>query len=163
MDRPWPAVLKWSNQVFDRLERADITWRDREEIYYDRLRLSLSAHTEAPSQQTAPCPAFNAGMCRSTAETHKDGMTTFSHACAYCEAVAAPGKHNHSAHLCAKRRATMTYAARNQTYQREGPQGAYRTPQQRGAYNMSAGNNSYNQQATHQNVAQQGSYYIPKN
>ena len=70
MDRPWPAVLKWSNQtVFDRLERADITWRDREEIYYDRLRLSLSAHTEAPSQQTAPCPAFNAGMCRSTAET----------------------------------------------------------------------------------------------
>ena len=87
-ERPWPAVLKWSNYVFDRLERGELTWQDKEDIQLARVRIAISAQSEAPVEQSVLCPAYNSGYCRSTTDTHKDGNTTFTHQSAYCEAVA---------------------------------------------------------------------------
>ena len=93
--RPWNNVRTWSDTVFSRIEAGDITWADKQEIYFDRLRLSLAPPTDANPHHipTGPdntkviiCSDFNARRCKHRA-AHTEAGTTLLHSCAWCYAA----------------------------------------------------------------------------
>ena len=93
-NRPWPNVRNWSDTIFSRIEAGDITWADKAEIQFDRMRLSLApvgttktAHPD-PSQQErhVVCPDFNARRCKNRS-SHTETGITYLHSCAWCYAA----------------------------------------------------------------------------
>ena len=78
---PWPAVREWSNTVFDRLDKGDITWANYDEIQRDRFKLSFSA--PPLEQQQTPCQAFNFRSCPHS-DSHEEGPVTLRHWCGFC-------------------------------------------------------------------------------
>ena len=81
ISRPWPAVREWSNTVFDRLDKGDITWANYDEIQRDRYKLSFSA--PPLEQQQTPCQAFNFRSCPNS-DSHEEGPVTLRHWCGFC-------------------------------------------------------------------------------
>ena len=112
VDWPWPAVRKWSNLVFDQIERGEITWADKQTIQYERMRTVMAVRPDQQMVVTVPCPKFNEGACQRSVDTHREGSVTFSHVCNYCSSVGAPGKNNHPATECAKRTKTVLFNSR---------------------------------------------------
>ena len=94
--RPWPDVRNWSDSVFGRIEKGDITWDNTAEIQYDRMRMSIApsaAKNQAPSQDPQPqsqrsvtCADFSARRCRHKA-SHTEAGITYMHNCAWCFAA----------------------------------------------------------------------------
>lgn len=42
-ERPWPAVRRWSQYIWDIIEAGQITWANREVIQEERVRMCLTA------------------------------------------------------------------------------------------------------------------------
>ena len=102
MERPWSAVRKWSQTVFDAVENGDFCWADRQEIQNERIRIAMTGPQQAtakPGSQAGRraeylCREFNAkGGCRHRGD-HMDGNVNVLHLCAFCDAVSRQCAHS---------------------------------------------------------------------
>lgn len=111
LTRPWPAVRRWTNYVWDSVEKGRCKWNDYLFIQDARVRLSYMtapAHLGGGSgmgpRQGAPgsgseyksvvCPDFNAPQGCAFSSTHDDGMIRYTHACAHCNALGRRSAHS---------------------------------------------------------------------
>ena len=78
----WEDVRCFSNTCFDRAERKEITWRDREEIKDERIKLSWISGPKMP-RVNQPCHAFNTEGCDKP-DRHESDNIIFRHRCAVC-------------------------------------------------------------------------------
>ena len=102
MSRPWPAVRKWSQYIWDCVENHKCTWADYTFIQNERVRLAMTGAGTAASQINfhdhggtpsgahitveVVCRDFNSPVgCRHNA-THEQGNMRFAHICSYCDA-----------------------------------------------------------------------------
>ena len=139
--RRWENVRAWSDHIFTRIEGGDIQWSSKDEIQFDRMRLSL-APANNPTQLSADqqpirqvvCSDFNARRCKHR-ENHTEAGITFIHACAWCHA-ALGNRNPHTVVKCENKLRLMD--ARNHQYQPQAHnqqgslprQQAYQQPQQ---------------------------------
>ena len=97
MERPWNAVRRWSQAIFDAVERGDFCWYDRQDIQNERIRIAMTAPlsiANARKQGNASsnysefiCREYNTKAgCRHRGE-HTEGSVKLLHICAFCDAV----------------------------------------------------------------------------
>ena len=79
--RPWSAVLEWTNTVFERMEKGEISWANYDEIQRDRMRISLVS--SVPEKLNIPCLAYNYKTCKH-ADSHDELGICLRHICGYC-------------------------------------------------------------------------------
>ena len=119
LSRPWHAVRRWSDTIFDKIDRCEIEWCDREAIHYDRIRISVSATgtTDPEPCVEVMCPHYNNGSCAVKGDQHNEGTVRFVHMCAYCNSLTG-SRFNHPAAHCNKRaRAQNQYKSNYQNGQ----------------------------------------------
>lgn len=98
LERPWHAVRRWTNFVWDSIESGAFAWADRDVIQDERVRLCMtgmysnSANNTVQSKPQAAsvnviCRAFNTRMGCHQRESHGDGHVWQNHACSYCDSV----------------------------------------------------------------------------
>lgn len=103
-ERPWPAVRRWSQYVWDMIEAGQITWADKEIIQEERVRISLTApmlsggghlsqygqtgnNRRPPGSQEVVCRQFNTRLGCQHKESHYDGNVYALHVCTYCDSI----------------------------------------------------------------------------
>ena len=130
MRKPWPTVRDWSQKLFDKIERRQLRWADKQGIQNDRF----TAHTPLLSEDRAtqqaggasesrpararieaepherPCHVYNSGKRCAQPQHHQDGPQDVVHACAYCY-KATPAYYDHTEQQC--RRKTKVAASKN--------------------------------------------------
>lgn len=137
LERPWHAVRRWSNFVWDAIEAGDISWADRDIIQDERVRLCLtcptsvqnagqlnnrSAQVSHSANQEQLCRAFNSRNGCHHKQSHTEGSVLLAHHCSYCDSV---GKAcGHSVRDC-ERRITHARATDHPYYQRRGSHQAF--------------------------------------
>ena len=92
--RQWENVRAWSDHVFTRIESGDINWSAKDEIQFDRMRLSLAPDSRPLEKLTSDnatakqvvCSDFNARRCKHR-DNHVEVGITFLHVCAWCHAA----------------------------------------------------------------------------
>lgn len=108
LSRPWPAVRKWSQTIWDCVDRGRCVWSDSRFIQEERIRVS---YTSGPSSSsTNPqkpnswalretlCRDFNSvGGCKHHGP-HEQGEFRLLHACAFCDSMGR--RSNHSFQRC---------------------------------------------------------------
>lgn len=98
LERPWQAVRRWTQFVWDSVESGAFGWEDRDIIQEERVRLCMtSAYTSSNAKlgdtrrQSPPtqviCRAYNTRMGCSHRESHGDVHVWENHACSYCDSV----------------------------------------------------------------------------
>lgn len=107
LERPWPAVRRWSQFVWDSIESGTITWADREWIQEERVRICLTSsvqtqatphngytpHTQnfhskqSKGSQEVVCRAYNTRQGFYYRESHMDGQVFALHQCTYCDSL----------------------------------------------------------------------------
>lgn len=103
-DKSWGVVRKWSQGVFDAIEKGEYTWKDYQIIQNERFRTigggpssSSGGGGQPPSasgggkskqvRMEFPCREFNSARgCRSS-NTHTDNGVTYLHCCTYCDSA----------------------------------------------------------------------------
>lgn len=134
LERPWPAVRRWTQFVWDSIEAGSITWSDRATIQDERVRICLtSVYSNIPHQnntyqiparrnqglQEVTCRPFNTRAGCPQRESHADGQVYSLHICTYCDSV---GKVcYHSVRDCERRLAhtrndNSSHHSRNRNY-----------------------------------------------
>lgn len=121
LERPWPAVLRWTNYVWDAVESGQMTWGDRDMIQDERIRLCLTSNSMSTSSTSyndtkkphsvsqVICRAYNTRMGCQHRENHGDANVWFLHSCSYCDSI---GKLcQHSVRECERR---VTHARNDQ-------------------------------------------------
>lgn len=123
LERPWPAVRRWSQFVWDSIEAGDICWADRDEIQEERVRLCLTSTVSSHQNNVSNVKKHNANaevICRDYnsrhgcrhREGHGDAHVFYTHCCSYCDSV---GKVCfHSVRECERR---VTHARNDNGYQ----------------------------------------------
>lgn len=99
IDRPWPAVRRWSQYIWDAIESGAMTWDDKELIQEERVHICLTSATQqggqgpqygnrkANTNQEIVCRAYNSrGGCQFR-DSHNDGGVYAMHICSYCDSV----------------------------------------------------------------------------
>lgn len=155
LERPWPAVRRWSQFVWDSIEAGDICWADREEIQVERVRLCFTS--TAPSHNSVPvskkhnasteviCRDFNSRQGCRYREGHGDANVFHTHCCSYCDPV---GKICfHSVRECERR---VTHSRNENGYQQ-------------GRARHHANFNGHSNGPHNSYVQQQQPYQFPKN
>ena len=129
MERPWSAVRKWSQSVFDSVELGDFCWAEHQEIQNERVRIAMTApfqQVNAPQGGGAQgaakteflCRDYNSKSgCRHRAD-HNEGQVRVLHLCAFCDAVNRQCTHS----VVACDRKFMYPSARNQRIYPQQPQ-----------------------------------------
>ena len=102
MRKPWPTVREWSQKLFDKVEKRQLRWADKQGIQNDRFTAHTPLITEERGQhvQTAeprtargrieaepherPCTTYNSNKKCTMPQHHQDGPQEVVHACAYC-------------------------------------------------------------------------------
>lgn len=130
LTRPWPAVRRWTQYVWDAVEKGRCKWGDYRYIQDARVRLcymtapgpvgasgNIGPRTGAPTPatevKTVVCPEFNGPQGCVFSSDHDDGNIRYSHACAYCSAL---GRRSaHSFQRCRTRIDAITHANPGQT------------------------------------------------
>lgn len=101
LERPWPAVRRWTHFVWDSIESGAFTWADRAAIQDERVRICLtgtaSVNTASSNQnsstrraagaQDAICRAYNSRSGCSYRENHMEGYIYNLHICTYCDSL----------------------------------------------------------------------------
>lgn len=118
LERPWHAVRRWSNFVWDAIEAGDLTWADRDLIQEERVRLCLTCpnasgtqvQSQGASRTTQPphsqsqellCRAYNSRNGCQYRHNHTEAGVLLVHQCSYCDSV---GKScGHSVRDCERR------------------------------------------------------------
>lgn len=110
--RPWPAVRKWSQHIWDCVDRGRCTWSDVGFIQEERIRMSYtsgapsSSNTHPKTQaniitESLLCRDFNSISGCKFQGTHEEGNIRKLHACAFCDAMGR--RSNHSIQKCRSR------------------------------------------------------------
>ena len=95
MERPWGETHRWSQHVWDQVEKGNLKWNDHQLIQNQRFRMALSngnrgnvgGEAKGNSRRECICRAFNTRAgCRHRAH-HEEGQVRFMHLCAYCDSV----------------------------------------------------------------------------
>lgn len=111
LDRPWPAVRRWSQHVWDSVAKGRCNWADREYIRDARIRISITGGyfgngtlgAQGPMCETggsdhhlhiALCRDFNRPHGCRHAYSHDNGEVKLLHACAHCDAMGRKSKHS---------------------------------------------------------------------
>lgn len=99
LERPWPAVRRWSQYVWDMVESGQITWGDRDIIQEERVRLCLTStltvssagasydNRKAATSNQVICRPYNTRMGCQYRESHGDASIWYLHSCSYCDSV----------------------------------------------------------------------------
>ena len=105
MRKTWPTVREWSQKLFDKVERKQIRWDDKQAIQNDRF--TVQAPIAAAEERTPhsaggasdhkstrgrieaepherPCAVYNSAKRCTQQQHHQDGPQDVVHACAYC-------------------------------------------------------------------------------
>lgn len=116
MVRPWPNVRRWSQHIWDLVERGKCRWSDYQIIQDERFRISyMNLPHQANSATQGPAPARSTGgnqgnsngaICRDFNSvagcrfngTHEDGNAKFVHVCAHCDSIGRRSSHPY--HRC---------------------------------------------------------------
>lgn len=112
MARPWQSVRRWSQCIWDAIEKGKCGWNSHQYIQDERVRVSYSSAPHAPTPCTtnntltppgggAPpqaaallCRDYNSAQgCRFTG-THESSMVKYIHACAYCDSMGRRSAHS---------------------------------------------------------------------
>lgn len=170
LTRPWPAVRRWTQSVWDSVEKGRCRWNDYRFIQDERVRLSyMSAPPMAgPGSSTGPrsgpsapgsevkivvCPDFNSPHGCSFSSSHDDGKIRYAHACAHCNAL---GRRSaHSFQRCRTRIEAQAFGAGQQA--QPAPQHENRNwnqPQARATTGQGAGFGYNNRQSHSYNQSQ---------
>lgn len=109
--RPWPAVRRWSQFIWDSVEKGRCEWNSYQYIQEQRVRIcymsSQSANlpganngsrqatiTPSTAQITVLCRDYNGPSgCRFTTG-HEDGVVKYMHACAHCDSMGRRSAHS---------------------------------------------------------------------
>ena len=92
--RPWEAVRRWSQGVWDKVDRGILLWDDTQGIHNFKVSLALAGNgrqghdSEHKSQRReCICRAFNTRAgCRNRSH-HEDAHIRFMHLCSYCDSI----------------------------------------------------------------------------
>lgn len=119
MVRLWPNVRRWSQHIWDLVERGKCQWSDYQIIQDERFRISYmnlpnqatqsnSAPSTARAGSTAPagssvaiCRDFNSINGCQFNGSHEDGNTRYVHVCAHCDSTGKRSSHPY--HRCRSR------------------------------------------------------------
>ena len=92
MDRPWSAVRRWSQFIWDAIERGDMEWADRQAIQNERMRIAMTARDGAGAASNHPsklkeylCRDFNAKSGCKHRSHHTEDNVRVLHYCAFCD------------------------------------------------------------------------------
>ena len=99
-ERPWPAVRKWSQQVWNQIERGDIRWSDYQLIQNLRVRMAITAGP-ASQEHGAAKQGLVEVVCRDHGKrsgcrhngTHTEGNLCHLHVCAFCDCLSRTCQH----------------------------------------------------------------------
>lgn len=171
ISRPWWAVRKWSQHIWDSVENGRCKWSDHAYIQEERVRMSFTSgppsnpntgptrHTIAHATEALLCRDFNSsGGCKHNA-SHDEGAFRLLHSCSFCDSVGR--RSNHSIQKCrAKQEATRgqnTPSQYHQTYDhKQWNQASSRNAQYGGQYQNHQDGNAHGR-------AYQQQYSQPKN
>lgn len=172
LERPWPAVRRWSQYIWDCVEEGHIRWADRDSIQQERVRICLTGggvmlnHTTANAQrrgqngaQEVVCRAYNTRQGCSYRDSHQDGAVFAMHICSYCDHIGRACAH--SIKEC-ERKITHARGYQDNNGQGNYSQGAYQGYNQgynRFNNNQGQGNNRFGSQ----NQANYSNQYSSKN
>lgn len=103
LERPWPAVRRWTQYIWDSVEDGSIAWSDADVIQEERVRMCLTSHHaqisyaqnntyQIPARrnqglQELACRAFNTRNGCHHRESHVEGSVYLLHICTYCDSV----------------------------------------------------------------------------
>lgn len=98
LERPWHAVRRWTQYVWDSVESRQFNWSDRDVIQEERVRLCLTSSSittgvnvtenkKAPANNQVICHLYNTRIGCQHRESHGDTHIWFIHACSYCDSV----------------------------------------------------------------------------
>ena len=115
MQRPWPAVRRWSQFIWDGVEKGTFRWNDYQIIQNHRVCIALTAvgaagtgnNNTQVTQREYVCRDFQTRAGCRHRTSHMDGDIKLLHVCAFCDCVARTCYH--SALACAKK---MNYPPR---------------------------------------------------
>lgn len=106
---PWPNVRRWTQQVWDHIEKGRCKWTSDTFIQNERVRLCYMSmpqqHTANASGHNASgsavdlryvlCREFNSiGGCRHNS-SHDDGIVRYLHSCTHCDGVGRKSSHSY--------------------------------------------------------------------
>lgn len=174
LERPWHAVIKWSQYIWDMVESGYISWADRDIIQEERVRICLTCPTprQSSASSTQPnsaqsnrlssarhetlCRPFNSRAGCSHRDSHHEGDIYLLHQCSYCDSV---GKQcGHSVRECERRLAHARPHDNQHQYRRLYHQNptSYNSnhgvaPQSNSAFQPQYAHNTYNQQGFSKN------------
>ena len=128
MRKTWPTVREWSQKLFDKVEKRQIRWSDKQEIQNDRFTAQTpiaaeerTTHLPSTDQRGTrgkseaephkrPCAVFNSVKRCTQQQHHQDGPHDVVHACAYCYRIT-QAFYDHAETNC--RRKTKTNTSKN--------------------------------------------------
>ena len=125
MRKPWATVRDWSQKLFDKIEKKQLRWSDKQGIQNDRF----TAHTTLPAEERSapvsnnevrgargrleaepherPCTIFNSIKKCPLPTHHQDGPHDVVHACAHCYKVT-QAYYEHSEQQCRRKNRSTT-------------------------------------------------------
>ena len=101
IDRQWDEVRRWTQFIWDEVEKDHLRWSDRQLIHNHRVSMAISGskgrgqytttnsnHTEGRAQRTEViCRAFNSRSgCRHRSH-HDEGHIRHQHICSFCDSI----------------------------------------------------------------------------
>lgn len=120
MRKPWPTVREWSQKLFDKTEKKQLRWEDKQGIQNDRFTAHTPLITEdralpAPAAEARvargrieaepherPCTIYNSSKKCTMQQHHQDGPHDVVHACAYCYRIT-QAYYDHSEQQCRRK------------------------------------------------------------
>lgn len=146
MFRPWPGVRRWTQAIWDYIERGKCQWDSYVFIQNERVRMSYMSGSQTNNQlphangsRTAAqepavvvvCRDYNApGGCRFQSN-HEDKGVKHLHICSHCDTLGR--KSNHSYQRCRSKNNFQQHASGNQGHAGQYDQRQWAPPPQ--AYN----------------------------
>lgn len=104
LERPWNAVRRWTQYIWDEVESGAIVWADRDIIQEERVRMCVTSVYNNPTihhqntyqiparraqgMQEVTCRAYNTRNGCQYRESHVDGNVYALHICTYCDSLA---------------------------------------------------------------------------
>ena len=86
--REWSVVRRWSQAMFDKIEKGDHTWEDKSHTQLERIRYALlaqkSQHNDRQERREVPCRDFNSLTGCIHNGPHLGRHVNFIHVCSLC-------------------------------------------------------------------------------
>ena len=135
----WEGVREFTNSCFDKVDRKEMTWRSRELIRDERIKL---AWISGPKQKKdpRPCHLFNTATCDKD-DGHIEGDAPLKHRCMVCWYGANLKECTHSLHTCNKKALIQKPQGNSGSYAPQGGAGSYKHNQ----YKSKAGSSGKDQ------------------